>query len=435
MKKLFLSAIAAAALFSACSSSDDAVDNGVNGPKGELKAEISFQGVASSTRAAQSTAIPPTTWANIKDLKMFLVSNATSKVSLAKDITIPASPGASFTETWTGVPAGTYNVVLIANSKPQATGSTISNIISGTSTPWTQTNVITKGITGATPDIYLGLAQTTAPTGAVFTAAGIVPFSEPTEVFTAYSTAPVTVAASTPASVTGLDLKRQVAMMRVRINQDAKNAQGIAYNSGVDLVVDPGADSKLNILSIARQPSVAYAFQSGAFKGGLPTGSVFSDTKAILVATGAGIYSKSEPSYATGGKKVLTGDFKAYRDVIVFPNMEVSSLATTSAALNTQTAIADNKYWIQVSAVAPIGYVPVNAQGVDQPALTKKTVVYWAAPIEHVFAPNYIREVNLSLIKPGSIDVLDPQETGNLKIEVGTPEQWNSNILDSNIDM
>ena len=110
MKKVFISLMTAALLFSACSS-DEKLDEGKAG-LGSLKVVVDFEEAGSGEKAdpAMSTAIPITRWANIKQVQMFLYEKATGKVAFSYEVK-PTASNATFS--WANIPVGDYDLALV----------------------------------------------------------------------------------------------------------------------------------------------------------------------------------------------------------------------------------------------------------------------------------------------------------------------------------
>lgn len=440
MKKLFLSAIAAAALFSACSS-DDVVDSVTPGEGGELRAVITFQGVNSQTRAADSKYVPKTTWANIEDMRIFLY-NASGVIAGTAEVTVPTS-GTTATASVTGVAPGTYDVVVVANSKQPvvATDGNISTYSNGALSAWTSS---LKGKNIA--NTYLGLYDitTSAPTG--WNADGTtVAYQQPTEVFVARQTGVTIVANQTASPTSSLALKREVSLMRVRIDNKTP-IEGDAKNINENVQFNSEQGGVPNILTIGKQPAKAYSFATSTFEGGIVDNAKFDATSAILAASGSNIYQTTDPTTPGigTGNTVLTGNYAYYRDIVVLPNMSkkdiaaeigvsVANIDASAALLEKAEATKENQYWITVAGVAPIGYVMKDVVTNAETTLTAPRVVYFSGRVKTIFAPNFIREVNLKVVGAGYNKPLPEQETGNLDITVEAPIEWNKNILEETV--
>ncbi len=67
--------------------------------------------------------------------------------------------------------------------------------------------------------------------------------------------------------------------------------------------------------------------------------------------------------------------------------------------------------------------------------LTAPTIVYWEGTVNEVFKENIIREVNITLTAGGKVEPEGPNSQGGLHIVVGAPENWNSNIERSDLEV
>ena len=84
---------------------------------GKVAFTVSFE-AAPGVKAAKSTAIPKTSWENVKTLQFFLY-DASKKVKYAYQTTsLPNTVSGKKTFTYTDVPVGTYTLVAVANANP-----------------------------------------------------------------------------------------------------------------------------------------------------------------------------------------------------------------------------------------------------------------------------------------------------------------------------
>lgn len=421
MKRIFLSLLAATALFSACSSDD--TEKGSNGATGTLTGTITFDGL-SERAAALSTAIPSTSWArNIKQVQMFLY-DATGKVVFS-DVIQPTTDGQKFT--WTNVPAGTgYTLALVANVK--SSSDNIDTYLGGLGTTlaaWDKNNV--KGLK-VNSQLMMDAKPIVAGSPILsnqIIGAGNKAYNAPAEVFTAYATG-VNITEGSTNSLPALALKREVAMMRIRIN--ATKPLNQTENNGKLFFNDPQADLALNTSGIVVQNlPKGLGFELGTFKGGISAPSVASSL--ILVASGNTTYNTAEPASGYGAGTILTSGYTLWKDILVFPN--------TTKADNETTAQPARKYFIKIRALAKAGYQYVEGDA------SKKTLadggVNWWGTVNESFSPNKIREVNITLTSLGTPDGPDvpitPEKVGGLEITVSAPVNWDPVIDRSDIEL
>lgn len=215
----------------ACSEKNDSPNGGIDeGAKSKLVVQLNFEGVSANTKA-QSTAIPATSWANIKQVQFLLYDAATNNVRFSAVATPNTSAAKTFT--YTDVPAGTYKLVAVANAKSST--DKIVTYSDGGTTPveWDMWNVrqkkadnlVMKHKTGSFPSFC----------SAKLTSAGNTAYSEPSEIFMG-SVDNVVVAAGATISHT-VALKREVSLMRVRLNvKEGQN--GVDNNTTMDYTKD-----------------------------------------------------------------------------------------------------------------------------------------------------------------------------------------------------
>lgn len=419
MKKFFLSVFTIGALLSSCSNEDSPVDSSEN--VGELSAQLSFAETGENTvRAALSTAIPITSWNNIKQVQMFLYDAVTGKVAYSQTIT-PTASNLNFT--WTNIPIGTnYNLAIVANAK-SASDQILTSLDGGTTAvEWGSYNVKGKNINS---QIWMGL-QPLATFPTAYNAkkeASDKPFAEASEIFTAYASG-ITIAqgVTTDLSVTPLQLKRDVALMRVRVDKTDSKLAGVNF-----------AHANTSIL-IHRQP-VGLGLKLGTFAGGIYTTASNKDY-IMVAASGAATFRTADPTTTTHvPTKIIDANFSLWRDIVVFPNATMAEV--TAGKLPSGLADNTRKYFIMISARTPDNISAANPYKLeDGTILTAAADLFWWATVNEVFVSNNIREVNITIKSSGSITPpVDPTEEGGLKITVSAPLPWNSEIQSTNVEV
>ncbi|MFR5658198.1 MAG: FimB/Mfa2 family fimbrial subunit [Butyricimonas faecihominis] len=212
MKKRFSLLWSLLAMVVVCACSKSGGSDYPDPEKAGLTFQVTFDKTGMEGRAPQSTAIPETSWANVKQLQ-FLLYNASGQV-VYSTIVNPSSALTTFT--YTDVPVGTgYTLVAVANVK--SSSDAITTYIDGGTTPteWTMWNVRQKTL----PNLVIEHKAGAFPTfcSAKLTTAGNSAYTEPSEIFMGSATG-IDVAAGTTTPVSAIALKREVAMMRVRLN-------------------------------------------------------------------------------------------------------------------------------------------------------------------------------------------------------------------------
>lgn len=376
----------ASMLFGACAQSVNtpAPDEG---EKTDLKIQLSFEGAKAETKAAASTAIPITSWDNVKDIQFFLYdADNNVKYSMSFSGTFNGTP-----LSLPGINTGIYTLVAIANvgDNDQITTST------GGETPeaWTQWNVRGKTATNLT----IRQKEITFPDFFETALTANKAYMEPTEIFKGVATN-VTVSSGSLSAV-DISLTRQVSLMRVRLAENGQTGLDFIQNSSILVYRLP---EDMNLVSGV---------------------SVTSKQTDVLCLASTALFNTIEPvtGYSTGGT-ILSNGFTKWRDIKVFPN-ELEGQATILTAAR--------KYFIVITAQGAVGHVLGNGT-----KLTTPSTVYWSGVINEPFKANEIREVNLTLRTGGTTDpVTRPTEEGNLSITVSQPEAWNSVIVTSDIPL
>ena len=370
--------------------------------KAGLTFQVTFDKTGMEGRAPQSTAIPETSWSNIKQLQ-FLLYNTSGQV-IYSTIVNPTSALTTFT--YTDVPVGTgYTLVAVANVK--SSSDAITTYLDGGTTPteWTMWNVRQKTL----PNLVIEHKAGDFPTfcSSKLTTAGNTAYTEPSEIFMGAS-ASFDVTAGITTTVPAIALKREVAMLRVRLN--VKDSETDNLNT-----VDFTKDASIMIYRLPDNMKVGAANAGGV-------SSTSTDANILAVKDGT-IFNTANPTSGYDPKVILGGNFTMWRDIIVWPNNGGRAVNGASTA----EASTDRQYFIVVSGRGATGHILANGDemAADGP-------VYWSGLIKENFTPNTIREVNLTLRSGGTTDVpTKPREEGGLTISVGTPEAWSSNIVES----
>lgn len=412
MKKVFISLMTAALLFSACSS-DEKQDEGQAG-LGSLKVQVDFEEAGSGEKAdpAMSKAIPVTKWANIKQVQMFLYEKATGKVAYTYQIK-PTDSKTSFD--WANIPVGDYDLALVANVK-SSTDNVTTYVNSTTPEEFTDFNSKNRILN---TDIFMTLKKATLP--AVHTwETSATGYAESSEIFTAYAEN-VKIQEGVPATLGSLKLLREVSLMRVRVNKTAdflnETGKEVKFNDASNFIVIHRMPKEFG-LKTPHTPTINY--------GGVSSTS--DDNMIMVAATGAQTFKTANPSLNDySNPTIIDANFTLWRDVIVLPNVSKSATAADPAG----KAIDARKYFVVISALAPTGYKLDNGK-----VLTAPTKLYWSGLINDVFTPNVIREVNLTIKSRGDEEnPKGPTHQGSLDIVVSAPEQWNQTIQRTDQDI
>lgn len=414
-KSMFLWSLLAAMTMSACSEHNELPSGEV--PRGNSKAnfivKLNFEGTSmeqgGKTRAAQSTAVPETSWSNIRQVQILLYD--ASNIVRFSDVVTPTTGNTTFT--YTDVPVGTYTMVAIANAKSSTDA--INTYLDGGTTPeeWNMWNVRQK----QAQNMVMKYKPSTFPTFCAADLSANAAYAEPAEIFMG-AVQGVTVSSDGPVTPSPIALKREVSLMRVRLN--VKDKEGNTNNENTANGVDFAQDASIMIYRLPDHLKVMAGNAGGV--------SATSTATNILSISGGEVFKTTDPTsgYNAGGK-VLSGNFTMWRDVVVFPNN--GGRANDSAT--TGTADRQRQYFIVVSGRGKAGHILG-----DGTALPNDATVYWSGVVKENFVPNVIREVNLTLRTGGSTTVpVTPTEYGGLEITVSAPTPWDSNIVNSDIIM
>ena len=402
MKKRFSLLWSLLAMVVVCACSKSGGSDYPDPEKAGLTFQVTFDKTGMEGRAPQSTAIPETSWSNIKQLQ-FLLYNTSGQVVYS---TIVNPTSALTTFTYTDVPVGTgYTLVAVANVK--SSSDAITTYLDGGTTPteWTMWNVRQKTL----PNLGIEHKAGDFPTfcSSKLTTAGNTAYTEPSEIFMGAS-ASFDVTTGITTTVPAIALKREVAMLRVRLN--VKDSETDNLNT-----VDFTKDASIMIYRLPDNMKVGAANAGGV-------SSTSTDANILAVKDGT-IFNTANPTSGYDPKVILGGNFTMWRDIIVWPNNGGRAVNGASTA----EASTDRQYFIVVSGRGATGHILANGDemAADGP-------VYWSGLIKENFTPNTIREVNLTLRSGGTTDVpTKPREEGGLTISVGTPEAWSSNIVES----
>lgn len=406
MKKKFSLLWSLLAMVVVCACSKGGGSDYPDPEKAGLTFQVTFDKTGMEGRAAQSTAIPETSWSNIKQLQ-FLLYNPSGQV-IYSTIVNPSSALTTFT--YTDVPVGTgYTLVAVANVK--SSSDAVTTYIDGGTTPteWTMWNVRQKTIPNLVIEHKAGAFPTFCSTK--LTTAGNAAYTEPSEIFMGAATG-IAVTAGTTTTVPNISLKREVAMMRVRLN--VKDSEADNENT-----VDFTQDASIMIYRLPDNMKVGATTAGGV-------SATSTDVNVLSIKDGP-IFKTADPTSGYNPTLILGGNFTMWRDVIVWPN--------NGGRVNDSDPIVeaslDRQYFIVVSGRGKTGHVLANGEVMDADG-----PVYWSGLIKEKFTPNTIREVNLTLRSGGTTEVpTKPREEGGLTIGVTAPVAWSSNIVESSFTL
>lgn len=412
MKRKFILvySLFAAMMLGACSENNDpSSEENQKGAKSKLVVKLNFEGVTgkggSGQTRAQSTAIPTTSWDNIKQVQFLLYDAGTNAITFSA-IATPQTGTTSFT--YPDVPAGNYKLVAVANAI-SSTDNIVTSLDGGTTAEvWDEWNVRQKNAT----NLVMSHKQGAFPTFSLpaLATAGNTAYSEPAEIF--MGSVDVTISAGTTANPT-IGLKREVSMMRVRLN--VKEGDNGVDNTRVDFT----EDASILVYRLPKNMGVL-----AGNNGGVSATSVVNNVLSIY---GSDTFKTTDPASGYSGT-ILGGNFTMWRDLIVFPN---NGGRANNGVASGDKADAARQYFIVVSGKGPVGHKLANGTILDAP-----TTVYWSGTIKENFVPNVIREANLTLRTGGSAEVPTvPVDYGDLTIVVSEPAAWDSNIVESSVIM
>ncbi len=404
MKKIIFSLVAMAMMLSACDNSGDQ-DALSQISEGNLKGKITFE-ESPKIKNSKTTAIPLTSWKNIKQVQMFLY-NADGEIAFSYTVK-PTDVVNEFQ--WSNIPVGEYSLVLVANAKSNTDN--VSNSLDGgvTETLFNDYNV--RGLK-INDNVFIDLKKISLPAKHKW-ASGRQGYAEVAEVFTAYSSSKVVIkeGQTTDLTSTPLKLLREVSLMRTRFN--------------LSMLPEPAKvhfDTENSCIAIQRLP-VGLGLKKGSFEGGI-YGTLSDPNRIMVAATGVNTFMTQNPDY--GNIVGLTDGFTLWRDIKVLPNAAASEGKTPAS-----NAATSRKYYIIIAAFVDAGY-----KYADGTIASEKQPVYWYSNINGVFAKNFIREVNITLESAGyPSKPEEPNKEGGLIISIEKqPENWNSNIESEDINI
>ena len=461
-KNFFVTLMMGAALIAglaSCNKDSDPVGGADDGATGALSISLAFE-KSPATYAAQSSAIPTTSWANnIKSLAVFFVENGVIKnaQTVPYDNTkndIADQPNRVIN----GIPAGTYDVYVFANWDQR---STIDWSIA-TAKGRNIVDLYMDAVKSTTYDSYKDYNATSNPNGSEANSVG---YDEAPEVFVA-SKENVQIVADKTTDGNGVakgengytpaiyKLTRIVSLVRVRINQleDNTNNRNDAIDfqtseaslrirrikTGINLTYDPttvtDANAETMLLGTVRRNAIA------SLDDRVNPGITAKNT--VFFAKGAFESMYPITGYNSNGT-ILSGNFKSWKDVMLIPagsgRSDGSVLGDSKEKLDVVvTGITkDNMY-------VPAGYPKDTDGDGENDVLTapQGVQIAWAGAVTATLKGNCILELNLTLRGAGTwVDPTDPdkplpqpEEYGNLEITVGLAD-WNATIDNVDVDM
>lgn len=357
---------------------------------GTVEFELGFAPLYNGTRASSSRATPNTSWKNIKQVQLFLYDDA-GVVKYSATV----NPVSNFTKfVYTNIPVGVYTVVAVANTKSSTDA--IHSFMAGSEVEWNNYNVRTQAIS----DLYLKHKPSTFPSFAK--PMGATAYAQPSEIFMAEATNVIVTHESQ--TLVKIPLKREVAMMRVRVN--VKESDAACNNSSTGAGgINWGTETSIQIINL---PDVM------KITAGNTGGVSATSTQSNVMVAHTGPLNTTNPSYG----QIIDGNFTMWKDILVFPN----NGGRVNDAIPSMNATANQKYFIVLSAQGQVGHVLANGT-----ELANTSTVYWYGSINCSFVRNHIREVNLTLMTGGTTSIPNsPVEYGGMKITIEAPFTWDN---------
>lgn len=428
-KNFFVTLMMGAALIAglaSCNKDSDPVGGADDGATGALSISLAFE-KSPATYAAQSLAIPTTSWANnIKSLAVFFVENGVIKnaQTVPYDNTkndIADQPNRVIN----GIPAGTYDVYVFANWDQR---STIDWSIA-TAKGRNIVDLYMDAVKSTTYDGYKDYNATSNPNGSEANSVG---YDEAPEVFVAFKKNVQIVAdkttdgngvakgenSYTPATY---KLTRIVSLVRVRINQLEDNTNN--HNDAIDFQT---GEASLRIRRIKTGINLTYD----------PTTVTDANAETMLLGT------VRRNAIAGLDDKVNLGI--TAKNTVFFAKGAFESMDPTTGYNSNGTILSGNfKSWKDVMLI-PAGYPKDTDGDGENDVLTapQGVQIAWAGAVTATLKGNCILELNLTLRGAGTwVDPTDPdkplpqpEEYGNLEITVGLAD-WNATIDNVDVDM
>lgn len=408
MKTKLLIALAGLAAFVACNRNIETAEEPTAENTGKVAFTVSFE-AAPGVKAAKSTAIPKTSWENVKTLQFFLYDNA-KKVKYAYQTTsLPSTNGGKKTFTYTDVPVGTYTLVAVANADPTQN---VTTFVNNAEMTWNSFNVREKLVN----TMFIKHKSGTFPNFVTMPVPNTnKAFVEPGEIFMDSKTN-VTISNGQTTKVENIKLKREVSMLRARVN--VKDTEAGVHNTQD---AADGVDWTKNVsIMVYRLPDHMLPMEGN--DGGVSTTS----TQTNILVYAGNLNSADPDASKYNPTQILGGNFTMWKDLIVFPNNNGRADSDLSG-----NASSERQYYIVVSAEGKKDHILA-----DGTKLTAPTTIFWRGLAKGKFSPNTIREVNLTLKSGGQKEVpTEPGQEGTLVVEMGEPVAWNSNIQTEDITL
>lgn len=385
MKKnqIFSMMLAAAVAFGAasCDKTTEGAGDVSTGGTGELAINFAFNEQEATRATTKSTAKPTTTWKdNIKSVAIFCAQGGTVKYAQSiTNINFGAAGqdnGSAQQCILTGVPASTtpYDVYVFANWDQG--DRSVTNALDVTTAKGRRVVDLYMEALSAAQDAEGYKAPSEADTKF---------YKEAPEIFVAKQSN-ITVVKDQQVTVpNAFALTRIVGLVRVRINphdQAAKDHIDFKHaNASVRIRrINTGSNLDKTTRTLGATPEKTTFFSKGAFKHEEPT---LADNYDV-----------------TAGKKILTDDFKYWKDMILFPG---------------GTAGTGNKFDLVITGITKDGqYVPAGRPS-NKPA-GQGSQIAWIGGVTGELTANNILELNCKIVSAGNlvVDPTDPDAGGDL---------------------
>lgn len=236
---------------------------------------------------------------------------------------------------------------------------------------------------------------------------------------------------STSEALASMELIRDVAMIRLRVDPSA-----LAEIDGQDGLVDWTKNNAIFLSNVPQAIKMAHHVDNignvaTPFNGNSISSSV------VYVYDENGTFHTEEPTsgYAPG-TQILTDNFKFWRDIIVLPNKcddDVAGVETNGAII----AHDRHKYVLTISALGRPGHkYHDNEDGLDK-VLTTPTPIYWCAYLDLAMSGNNVYEYNITFNNGGQTPLPDRPDISSMGLHVKfvTLKDWNSAIVSTDMVM
>ncbi|MDE5845306.1 MAG: hypothetical protein K2H44_07985 [Muribaculaceae bacterium] len=241
---------------------------------------------------------------------------------------------------------------------------------------------------------------------------------------------------STTEALASMEISRDVAMIRLRIDPSA-----LAEIDGGEAKVDWTRNNAIFLSNVPQAIKMAHHVDNIGNVATPFNGNSISSSVVFIHNPSGCTFNTTEPTSGyEPGTQILTDGFTMWRDIIIFPNKcddEVQGVETGGVV----PAHDRHKYVLSISALGLPGHNCKDNDNLDADGnpttvtLDAPTTVYWCAYLDLAMASNNVYEYNITFDNGGQTPLPNRPDISSMGLNVNfvTLRPWNSAIVSTDL--